>query len=127
MEAEAVLSILAMADAKTLELASSDIIEEEIAQIPDDERRGKVELLLGSIVKHVALTARIEQRATELQTWNIPLFDALHLASAEAAGADFFLTTDDNLLRRSIRCIGRLKVKVENPVKWLIQESMDEN
>jgi predicted nucleic acid-binding protein len=51
----------------------------------------------------------------------------LHLASAESARADYFLTTDDDLLRKSDRRQSDLKVKVENPAKWLIQETTDEN
>ena len=46
LEAEAVLSILEMADAGKLDLAGSDIIDDELSQMPDTERREKVELLL---------------------------------------------------------------------------------
>ena len=51
----------------------------------------------------------------------------LHLAAAEAAHAEYFLTTDDYLLRRAHRHADELKVKVENPAKWLIQEATDES
>ena len=127
LEAEAVLSILEMAGAGKLELAGSDIIDGELSQMPDDERREKVELLLGASTKHISLTTTIERRSTELQKWNISPLDALHLASAEAARVDYFLTTDDYLLRRARRHADELKVKVENPVKWLIQEATDES
>lgn len=127
LEAEAVLSILEMATAGKLKLASSDIIDDELSQMPDDERREKVELLLDASSKHVSLTAGIERRATQFHKWNITPLDALHLASAEAAHVDYFLTTDDYLLRRAHRHADELKVKVENPVKWLIQEATDES
>ena len=127
LEAEAVLSILEMAAAGKLKLASSDIIDDELSQMPDDERREKVELLLDASSKHVLLTRSIERRATAFHKWNITPLDALHLASAEAAHAEYFLTTDDYLLRRAHRHADELKVKVENPAKWLIQESSDEN
>jgi predicted nucleic acid-binding protein len=127
LEAEAVLSILEMATAGKLKLVSSDIIDDELSQMPDDERREKVELLLDASSKHVPLTTSIERRATTFHKWNITPLDALHLAAAEAAHADYFLTTDDFLLRRTHRHADELKVKVENPAKWLIQESSDEN
>jgi predicted nucleic acid-binding protein len=127
LEAEAVLSIFEMANAGKLELAGSDIIDGELSQMPDDERREKVELLLGASTKHISLNTTIERRSTELQKWNISPLDALHLASAEAARVDYFLTTDDYLLRRARRHVDELKVKVENPVKWLIQEATDES
>jgi predicted nucleic acid-binding protein len=127
LEAEAILSILEMAGAGKLELAGSDIIDGELSQMPDDERREKVELLLGATTKHISLTTTIERRSTELQKWNISPLDALHLASAEAARVDYFLTTDDYLLRRARRHADELKVKVENPAKWIIQEATDES
>ena len=127
LEAEAVLSILEMADAGKLDLAGSDIIDDELSQMPDTERREKVELLLDATTRHIALTAAIERRAIELQQWNISPLDALHLASAEKAHADYFLTTDDYLLRRAHRHADELKVRVENPAKWLIQEATDES
>lgn len=127
LEAEAVLSMLKMAGERELELLGSDILDDELSQNPDAERREKLELLLDIAASHVALTAAIERRAAELQTWNITPHDALHLASAEAAHADYFLTTDDYLLRRARRHAGELKVKIENPAKWLIQETTDEN
>src|SRR5208282_1165842 len=127
LEAEAVLSILEMADTGKLELAGSDIIDDELSQMPDVERREKVKLLLGSTPKSISLTATIVRRAAKLQKWNITPLDALHLASAEAARADYFLTTDDYLLRRARRHANELKVKVENPAKWVIQETTDES
>jgi predicted nucleic acid-binding protein len=125
LEAEAVLSILEMAEAGELEIIGSDIIDDELSQMPANERREKVELFLALASSQVALTLAIEQRAIELQKWNIAPLDALHLASAESARADYFLTTDDDLLRRAKRA--GLKVKIENPAKWLIQQTTDEN
>ena len=118
LEAEAVLSILELAGSGALEIIGSDIIDDELSQMPDNERREKVELFLALASSQVALTLAIEQRAIELQKWNIAPLDALHLASAESARADYFLTTDDDLLRRAKRA--GLKVKIENPAKWLI-------
>lgn len=127
LEAEAVLSILEMAEARKLTLIGSDIIDDELSQMPHRERREKVGLLLSAATKHASLTAAVERRATELHKWNITALDALHLASAEAARADYFLTTDDYLVRRAQRHAGELKVKVENPARWIIQETADEN
>ncbi|MDT3676648.1 hypothetical protein [Microcystis wesenbergii] len=42
-------------------------------------------------------------------------YDALHLAFAEAGGADIFLTTDDRLLRKAQQYRDSIKVTVENP------------
>jgi predicted nucleic acid-binding protein len=47
-------------------------------------------------------------------------YDALHLAFAEAGGADVFLTTDDRLLRKAQQYKNSITVTVENPVIWLM-------
>jgi predicted nucleic acid-binding protein len=127
LEAEAVLSILELAGSGALEIIGSDIIDDELSQMPNHERREKVGLLLALALSHILLTPAIERRAMELAKWNIAPLDALHLASAESAQADYFLTTDDDLLRKAGRRQSSLKVKVENPAKWLIQETTDEN
>jgi predicted nucleic acid-binding protein len=125
LEAEAVLSILELAQADEVEIISSDIIGDELSEMPDRERREKVELLLALATARTALTPAIEERAVELQKQSISSFDALHLAAAESARSDYFLTTDEDLVRKAKRA--GLKVKVENPAKWLIQETTDEN
>jgi predicted nucleic acid-binding protein len=127
LEAEAVLSILELADEGKVGVAGSDIVDDELSQMPDDERREKVELFLTSVSSHIRLTAAIERRAMDLQQWNIAPLDALHLASAESAHVDCFLTTDDGLLRKAAREQCGLKVKIENPAKWLIEESAYES
>ena len=127
LEAEAVLSILELAGSGALKIIGSDIIDDELSQMPDKERREKVELLLSLASSHISLTPAIERRAMELAEWNIAPLDALHLASAESAQADYFLTTDDDLFRKAGRRQAGLKVKVEIPAKWLIQETTDEN
>jgi predicted nucleic acid-binding protein len=45
--------------------------------------------------------------------------DALHLASAEAANCDWFLTTDGGILRR-MRSLGEMRVA--NPVEFVMEE-----
>ncbi len=47
--------------------------------------------------------------------------DAIHLACAESAEVDVFLTTDDRLLKKAKRIGKILKVRVANPVHWLME------
>jgi uncharacterized protein with PIN domain len=55
------------------------------------------------------------------------LYDALHLAFAQAASADIFLTTDDRLLRKAKQYPKEVTVTVENPVIWFINLLQEEN
>jgi hypothetical protein len=59
------------------------------------------------------------ERGQQLETLGFPEYDALHLACAEAAGADLLLTTDDRFRRLAARHADRLRVRVENPLTWL--------
>lgn len=54
------------------------------------------------------------QRASNLQNLGFQPFDALHIACAEAADVDIFLTTDDRLLRKASAHINQLNVEVQN-------------
>jgi predicted nucleic acid-binding protein len=49
------------------------------------------------------------------------VFDALHIACAEAGDTDILLTTDDRLLRKAAKPSHVLKVKLENPIIWLLE------
>jgi predicted nucleic acid-binding protein len=48
-------------------------------------------------------------------------YDALHLACAEQATVDVFLTTDDRVLRIATRHTAQLQVRVANPLEWLLE------
>lgn len=52
-------------------------------------------------------------------------FDALHLAYAESAIVDVFLTTDDRLLNKATLNQSILKLSVKNPISWLMEQSND--
>jgi predicted nucleic acid-binding protein len=82
-----------------------------------------VQTLLESTTASVALEVSTEQRGTELEAFGFGAYDALHLACAEAARADVFLTTDDALLHRAQHHEERIRVRVENPLTWLRERS----
>jgi predicted nucleic acid-binding protein len=69
----------------------------------------------------VALTDAAVTRAEELKTMGFRTYDALHLACAEQATVDIFLTTDDGVLRIATRYTAQLKVRVANPLDWLLE------
>lgn len=72
------------------------------------------------ITNKVTYTDSIKVRASQLHAEGIDIFDSLHIASAEELGADVILTTDDRLQKKA-KTISHLKVKVENPVIWLME------
>lgn len=126
LEAEAVLLILARCQQRQWQLVGSEAIDFEIAHIPDHERKQKVALLASLATSRVAMTDRVVRRASELKVLNFTTVDALHIACAEAGQSDLLLTTDDRFLRKARKHRNILKVRVENPILWLMEVTQDE-
>ncbi len=115
--------ILAQCETGDWEWISSEVIELEINQTPDQERRRRVRLLASHAHRSVVVEKSEVERAQQFEAWGLSAFDALHLACAESGGADVFLTTDDKLLRKSAVYAKQLRVRVENPLLWLKEVS----
>ncbi|MCB9434243.1 MAG: PIN domain-containing protein [Ardenticatenaceae bacterium] len=67
----------------------------------------------------------VERRARWFEQAGIKPLDALHLASAEHAEANYFCTCDDKLLKQAKR-ITDLKTRAVSPLE-LIQELENDN
>lgn len=120
-EAEAVEHIMGMIRAGHAMWVSSTVLSIEVSRNPDQERRRDAEALLLFASEVVVPNQEVADRAREIEKDGFSAFDALHLASAEQAGADVLLTTDDVLLRRAGRKTARLRLRVENPVSWYLE------
>jgi hypothetical protein len=70
--------------------------------------------------------SEVLQFACEFSAIGFGSYDALHLAFAEQAAADIFLTTDDRLLKLASKCSSLIKVKVDNPLGWLREAIQNE-
>ena len=101
---------------------SSDVLVREVAQTPNLEQRSEVNRLL--TYTHQTVTAGTDEisRAKQLEILGFKTSDALHLACAESAAVDIFLTTDDGILRIAKRENTELRLQVENPDAWLHKE-----
>jgi predicted nucleic acid-binding protein len=120
LESEAVIAILGRS--KTLTLLTSEIVDLEISKIPDEDRKQKV-MLLSSISKmNIGIDDEIISKAMELNKMGFKSFDAFHIACTEKGQADALLTTDDHLLKKAISKRKFIKVRLENPLRWLMEE-----
>ncbi|MEZ4635699.1 MAG: PIN domain-containing protein [Caldilineaceae bacterium] len=122
LETEAILRILEICKTNTWLLISSQVIEAEISQIADTERRRRVALAASSAVESIRLDESIKSRAEYLEGLGFAAFDALHLASAELTGVDILLTTDDRFVRLFLRSRNRIQIAVENPLRWITEK-----
>lgn len=119
LEAEAISLILQNFRQRKWEWVGSEVLVYELEQTVDPERRERLLLLVGQSHQVVEITEKIINRAEKLETSGFDSYDAIHLASAEQANVDVFLTTDDNIRKVSNRNKEVFSFVVENPVKWL--------
>jgi hypothetical protein len=116
LEAEAVLGVLAHCRAGGADLISSDALAFESGRNPHPLRRAFADGVLAGAAVRQPLTPAAVARAADLEAAGCRPLDALHLASAGAAGADFFCTCDDRLLRRA-RAIAVLPLRAVSPIE----------
>jgi predicted nucleic acid-binding protein len=117
-EAEAIEALIGFSTTKPHTWVGSVVLEAELARNPNPSRREDAEALLTFVKQVVRLDDGIIARARELQQAGFSEFDALHLACAETAHVDIFLTTDDRLIRAARRAMSTLAVRVLNPVSF---------
>lgn len=116
VEAEAVLGVLSLCESGQVELISSEVLAFEISRSLSPDRVNWALEVLSRARVYVQVNDQIESRARLLVGRGINPLDALHLASAEEAGADYFCTCDDQLLRRG-RSMTDLNTKVISPIE----------
>jgi predicted nucleic acid-binding protein len=100
LETEAKLRIQERVAAGEIELAWSYILDFENAANPFEERRTAVSLWKVRSVIDVIETPELLENARSLVTRGLRSKDALHVACAIEAGCEYFLTTDDALLKK---------------------------
>lgn len=92
--------VLTLIEAGEAKLIRSPIHDLENHRNPFALRRQWIEKCLRLAEASVALNDSIKSRALAFEQAGVKALDALHLACAEAAGAERFLTCDDRLIRR---------------------------
>ena len=119
LEAEAVRLVLSHAEVGEWDWIGSEALTYETSQIPDGDRRRRMEVLLASAGAVVTVGDTEVDRAHELTSLGFHPVDALHIACAERGEATVCLTTDDRFLARARRMARTLRVRVANPLAWL--------
>lgn len=105
--------VLTLIEAGEVQLVRSPIHDLENSRNPFTLRRRWVEQCLRLAESNMALNDSIKARALGLEQAGSKALDALHLACAEAAGAERFLTCDDRLIRRYSG-----QMLIQNPVTF---------
>ena len=105
-EAAAVAAIVAKAEAEEIALVRSPAHWVENDAHPREDRRLAAALWIDRATVEVGLDSDVESRAGVLVALGFDPLDALHLAFAERAGARWFVTCDDRLIKLASRVGG---------------------
>jgi predicted nucleic acid-binding protein len=120
LESEAVLTI--MADISDVEFIHSDAHDLENSRNPHHHRAARVQLWLEEQPLVQISDELLQARTAELIQMGFKNFDAMHIASAQLANADVFVTCDDRLLARANAYDApSLPLRVLNPLAFVAE------
>lgn len=120
VEAEAVVTVLRLVESGQVELLSSEALEFEIDHMPDVERQARARDTLKLAKQSMELVDAIEAQADNLVQSGLRPLDALHLAFASGAKADYFCTCDDKMIKKAKR-LKTLATKVVSPLELIVE------
>jgi len=123
LESQAVAIILQVVEAATIELVSSSVLEYENSRNPSLIKQTAMSRYLQMAELRQKVDEAIRQRAEQLEHNGVKAVDALHIACAEAAGSDYFITCDKRLINRC----STLAMRVMNPVDFVLEINNDDS
>lgn len=121
MESLCLIIIMAKVASGDIQTINSFALEYEVQKNPKLENRLIIRDLLHQGSECVTKNESIVKRAKELERSGIMAMDALHVACAEHAHADYFVTCDDTLIKR-LRRVSVMKGKVVTLMDFMAKE-----
>lgn len=101
IESESILGVLAWCEAGDAELLNSVALKYEVDHNPHPARKAFVQETLLKSKQTIQASDSVEQLARIYCNHGIKVLDALHLACAVEAQANYFCTCDDRFYRRA--------------------------
>jgi hypothetical protein len=120
LEAQAIAGVLALCESGGIDLIDSDALIFETDANPDSVRRDFAREALAKAAHFVKTSNAVQVRAQGFIAYGIKPLDALHLASAVEAHADYFCTCDDRFLKKA-RTLNTAPTKVVAPLELLTE------
>jgi predicted nucleic acid-binding protein len=120
VEAEAILGVLALFEAGQVELMSSDTLLFELGRNPHPVRKEYALKVLAKATVFVPTDNEVVERTRRFEGEGMKPLDALHLASAVIAKADYFCTCDDRFLKRA-KEVDAGQTKVVSPLELITE------
>ena len=101
---------------------NSFVLEYENNKNPYTDRRNKIIDMLKLAKEYIDYDVSVSNRAKQLETIGIMSIDALHIACAEKANANFFITCDDTLVRKAKSKKEKIGVEISNLIEFITRE-----
>ena len=101
---------------------NSFVLEDENSKNPYIDRKNKIDDILKLASEYNDYDLNVGNRAKELEAIDIMPIDALHIACAERAKADFFVTCDDLLVRKGKSKKGKIGVEILTLIEFITLE-----
>ena len=110
------MGVLALCESGNANLIASDALVFETDANPDAVRRDFAAQAIAKATLFAKTNDQLKAGARAFIDAGIKPLDALHLASAVEAQADFFCTCDDRFLKKA-RCLNTAPTKVVSPLE----------
>jgi predicted nucleic acid-binding protein len=101
---------------------NSFVLEDENSKNPYIDRRHKISDILELALEYIDYDLNLVNRAKELEIIGIMPIDALHIACAEKAKANFFITCDDFLVRKGKSKKDKIGVEIITLMEFITRE-----
>jgi predicted nucleic acid-binding protein len=122
LEAEAFLSILEKAVSGAIAIIGSSTLLYENSRNPFAERKERVSSYLDIASKIIGTSDNVRKKAVSFERAGFEPIDALHLACAEAGEAEYFITCDDNIIKKARKGQAMVQIAVCGPLEFVLKE-----
>ncbi len=122
LETLAVTDVMEFVQSGQVRWIAGKALYREIAACPLYARRVEVLNWLHNVSEWQEYTPVADRLAKRLAKHGIGEWDARHLATAEAARCDWFLSTDQNLVARAQKISPELSVRTANPIEFILED-----
>lgn len=121
LETLAISDVMEYIQAGRLAWISGKPLFQEISACPSSYRREKALKWLRLVGEWREYTPDVAGLAKRLVRHGLNEWDARHVATAEIAQCDWFLSTDQTLIKRA-KTISKLAVRVANPTEFIVED-----
>ena len=119
LETMAKVRVQALKKSSAIEYVWSDALDYELGQSPNFQEPDMIAPWKSGAVEMVDVDDALIAMAEEIERLGLKAMDAIHVACAEAASCDWFLTTDKGITKK-LQTLGRMRIA--NPIDFVMED-----